>query len=191
MRIRYLKQAWLVLVLAVLFAAVLGGVQIALGAKVSENQRNETYDQIPLLVPGARKDKTIEQTVDQMQGYSAFDSAGEQIGWVVRAGAQGYADRIELLIGLDVACQKITGLYVLEQKETPGLGNHITDTHWREQFTGQSAARPLGITRQSPVGEGEILAITGATISSRTVCEIVNETVRRFRRAIAETASED
>ena len=179
------------LVLAILFAAALGGLQITLGAKISENQRNETYDQIPLLVPGARKDKTTEQTVDRMQGYGAFDSAGEQIGWVVRAGAQGYADRIELLIGLDAACEKITGLYVLEQKETPGLGNHITDAHWREQFTGQAAARPLGITRETPVGDGEILAITGATISSQTVCEIVNETVSRFRRAIAETASED
>jgi electron transport complex protein RnfG len=102
---------------------------------------------------------------------------GELAGWVVKAGGQGYADKIELLLGLDPALDTITGLFVLEQKETPGLGNKIILAHWRGQFTGKQTGEPLTVQKggdASPVG---IDAITGATISSRSVTAIVNQVV--------------
>ncbi|KKL16433.1 hypothetical protein LCGC14_2495630, partial [marine sediment metagenome] len=39
-----------------------------------------------------------------------------------------------------VDATKITGLYVLSQKETPGLGNKIENPEWRGQFVGKDAA---------------------------------------------------
>ena len=47
---------------------------------------------------------------------------------------QGYADTIERLLGLSTDFRSITGLFVLDQKETPGLGNKIITDAWRSQF---------------------------------------------------------
>ena len=59
----YLIQAWLVIVLALVYGGGLAGVQVTLGGKIAENKRNETYSVIPDLVPGAEKEQTEELIV--------------------------------------------------------------------------------------------------------------------------------
>jgi len=199
MKNSYIGQAWLVLVLATCFGAALAGVHVALEDRIRRNKIDRTYGEIPKLVrvPGglgrppraAVKDKTQEYlTPDGRVVYKAFDAAGEHIGWVIKGEGDGYADRIELLIGLDAACGKLTGLSVLDQKETPGLGNKIESEKWRKQFReGLSAARPLVVKKGAARADrNEIKAVTGATMSSDSVCEIVNEAVARFRAQLAD-----
>ncbi len=170
----FIEQSWLVLVLAVGFGGALAGVEAALSDKIAENKLNETLSQIPTLVPGA--DTGQEITIDGKTVFRAVDGAGKFVGWVVPGRGQGFAERIELLIGLDTEARTITGLYVLAQKETPGLGNKITEGKWQKQFAGQPTAKPLAVTKAQPEAS-EIRAITGATISSESVCTIVNETI--------------
>ena len=50
-----LGQAWLVLCLSLVFGASLAAVEIGLKSRIVENKRNETYGQIPSLVPGATR----------------------------------------------------------------------------------------------------------------------------------------
>jgi len=98
------------------------------------------------------------------------------------ASGAGFADRIEVLVGVDAGRGAITGVYVLEQKETPGLGNRITDAEWRALFTGKSAELiPLRVKRGKAEEDREIESITGATISSDSVVGIVNNAVQRMR----------
>jgi len=98
-------------------------------------------------------------------------------GWVLKARGQGYADKIEVLIGVDPDVETITGLFVLEQKETPGLGNKITFPAWRKQFVGKKTVTPFMVVKEKSAEENTIDAVTGATISSRSVAGIVNQTV--------------
>jgi len=187
----YVSQGWLVLLLALCFGAALAGVQAALSARIEENKRNETYDQIPSLVPGADAALTREVTLAGRTVYKAFAGGAEaprHAGWVIKGSGQGFADRIELLIGLDVSAERITGMYVLEQKETPGLGNKIADDEtWRKQFADKSASAPVTVTKASPKGN-EIGAVTGATVSSESVCRIINTAIAGFRRDLASTS---
>jgi len=185
----YLLQAWLVLTLAVVFAAALAGVHAGLAGRIAENKLNETLGAIPKLVRGATSGR--KHTVGKIEVYAALDSQGRQVGWVVPASGQGFADRIELLIGLDARAETITGLYVLAQKETPGLGANIIKSRWRDKFRGKSAAAALKVTKSVDAGEGEIQAVTGATISSQSVCEIVNNAVADFSRTLAGSSPTD
>jgi len=180
-KLRYISEAWLVLLLATGFALALAAVDLAWKTRIEENKRRETIGQIPHLVPGAVRGQ--KEFVGKVYVYRAFDSAGRHVGWVLPAVGQGFADRIELLIGLDSEAEYITGLYVLEQKETPGLGANIIAAQWRKQFTGKPATLPLHVS-QAAIGENEIQAVTGATISSESVVSIVNEAVAGFRRAL-------
>ena len=194
----YIGQAWLVILLTLIYGGALAGVQIALGPVIAQNRKNETYDVIPKLVPRADKTKTVEMTLADAQGkqrrvYRAVAADGSRLGWVVPAGGQGFADRIDLLIGTDNELSLITGLYVLDQKETPGLGNFITGDSFRDQFVGKPTDEPVVVVKLDPAAGGnEILALSGATISSDSVAAIVNSAIDDMREPIRQlTAKQD
>ncbi|NQU20716.1 MAG: FMN-binding protein [Candidatus Nealsonbacteria bacterium] len=188
----YLSQAWLVILLALVYGGALAGVQTKLQPMIDENKRLETYRQIPALVGIAESTDDAEIIIEQRQiedddgrkqkVYLALVD-GKPQGWVLPAGGMGFADRIELLIGLDPAAETITGLWVLDQKETPGLGDLIRDEEFRSRFVGKSTGEHIE-AKPEPKRSNEILTLTGATISSRSVAEIVNQTVERFKGAL-------
>ncbi|QTA79606.1 Ion-translocating oxidoreductase complex, subunit G [Desulfonema limicola] len=199
-------QAWLVLILALLFGSSLAGIQITLGPKIEENKINETREKVPELILGkeaALKMTEAGQSLNVMPHsfvvekpgrkaaynvYEALDTKKNRLGWVVKAKGQGYADKIELLFGLDAAVEKITGVFVLEQKETPGLGNKIVTDEWRGQYIGKSTAKPVGVIKGGGAGSDDINAITGATISSKAVTDIINSAIADIKGPLAEKA---
>jgi len=199
-------QAWLVLVLALLFGSSLAGIQITLGPKIEENKINETREKVPELVLGKQAADKMAQAGQSLNVkphsfivkkpgkkavynvYEALDTEAKRIGWVVKAKGQGYADKIELLFGLDPEIKKITGVFILEQKETPGLGNNIVTDKWRGQYIGKSTAKPIGVVKGGKAGPDDINAITGATISSKSVTAIINTAVADLKGPLAEKA---
>ncbi|WP_035238858.1 FMN-binding protein [Desulfobacter vibrioformis] len=190
-----LVQAWLVLLLATLFGTALAGIQAKLGPVIEANKVKETMAKIPVLVLGEdlsaelaadNQSLTIKSRVIDVKKngitkfYTVYDvwlPEGKMVGHVVKADGQGYADKIELLVGLDAQGKHITGLFVLDQKETPGLGAKIMEDAWRGQFKEKSTEKTLSVVKGGGAKEDEIDAISGATISSRSVTGIVNTTV--------------
>ncbi len=190
MKNNYLVQAWLVITLAVCFGALLAGVETGLKDTIDRNKLNETYSQIPNLVRLTEDGKTVYPTdkpeeyvsPDGKLAYKAVSADGRHVGWVIKAAGQGFADKIELLIGLDPKAERITGMYVLEQKETPALGSKITDDWFQKQFDGKSTTSLITVTKTDPKKDSnEIRAISGATVSSESVSKIVNNAVEEFR----------
>ncbi|MFZ5562899.1 MAG: FMN-binding protein [Thermodesulfobacteriota bacterium] len=188
MKNNYIVQAWLVLLLSVFYGGALAGVQLTLSPKIEENKINETRQQIPALVLGAdRANETVDmesQTLSlEKNGRQVFYSVykafynGEPAGWVIKSSGQGYADKIELLVGVNADLSAITGLFILNQKETPGLGNKIIETAWRQQFIQKPTGQGLTVVKTGAKAINEIDAISGATISSRAVCTIINGTL--------------
>jgi electron transport complex protein RnfG len=196
-----LMQGWLIIVLSVLFSVTLAAVNIKLSPVIEENKVKETMEKIPALISGESATGsadmtpfTIKQRSIKAQkngitksyiAYDAFNNTNEVAGHVIKASGQGYADKIELLLGLDAAGEKITGLFILDQKETPGLGNRIIEQGWRSQFTGKPSDIPLVVIKGKSVNKNEIDAISGATISSRSVTEIINSAIRDVKNEIA------
>ena len=181
MKLKYLIDAWLVIVLAIGIGVALAGVQISLADRIDANKRDKTLSRIPAVVPGAVQDKTEELTLDGQTVYKAIDADGKQIGWVIRAVGDGYADKIELLIGLSADASTITGMDVLKQSETPALGNKIQEPPYKNQFAGQPTDKPVMLTKDG----GQIVAVTAATVSSRSVCDIVNDALAQWKRKLA------
>jgi electron transport complex protein RnfG len=176
-------QAWLVLCLSVFFGAALAAVEVGLKPRIEENKRNETLDQIPSLVPGASRQASTDAEINGHTVFEARNKDGIQVGWVIPARGQGFAAAIEVLVGLDLDAARITGIYVLDQKETPGLGDFITDEErFRKWYRDQPTDQPLEVVKTEPdPGTGKIKALTGATISSDAVTDIVNLRVATFK----------
>jgi len=200
-------QAWLVLFLALCFGSALAGVQMTLGPKIETNKINETREKVPELVLGKEAAMKLAEAGEALEAvpenilvekngkqsaYSVFEArkGNDRLGWVVKTNGQGYADKIELLLGLDPKAEKITGVFVLEQKETPGLGNKIVTDEWRGQFTRKGTNQPIVVVKGGKAGaENEINAVTGATISSRSVTDIINTAVADLKGPLAAKAS--
>jgi electron transport complex protein RnfG len=157
-------QAWLILVLALIFGSALAAVQVNLSGVIATNKLNETLERIPELIWGTTKAAKLaieNASVDITPGtvmikkdhktayYSLFRVVHESklAGWVIKAGGQGYADKIEILIGLDPG-EYYHGAFVLEQKETPGLGNKIIFPEWRNQFIRKKTRYAAGSSKR-------------------------------------------
>ncbi|NLW85341.1 MAG: FMN-binding protein [Planctomycetes bacterium] len=178
-KLSYLGQGWLVLVLAGGFGGLLAYVESNLKPKIEQNKADFTLTAIPELVPGATKGKPFVR--NGLTVFEALDDQDKLLGWVISTAGDGFADRIELLIGLDVPATTVTGIKVLSQKETPGLGAKIEkpDT-FSKQFIGKSATSPIGVAKGKPAGN-QVQAITGATVSSEAVASIMNKAMAAFR----------
>ena len=102
-------------------------------------------------------------------GYDA--SAATPVGIaMVGAGEPGFQDVISLIFGYDPVEGRVLGMKVLDNKETPGLGDKIVkDSRVRERVRRRRFTALIGVKAGSRHGrpDAEVDMITGATISSR------------------------
>lgn len=122
------------------------------------------------------------------QVYLGYGTDGRPVGFAVVAAKPGFQDIVRLIFGYDPRTARIIGMKVLENKETPGLGDKIEkDESFVSEFAG--VATPLtgvkGVRKDDPTAPGEIDIITGATISSRTVIRAINEVLERLGPMLA------
>ncbi len=83
---------------------------------------------------------------------------------------EGYGGWIRFLLGVDPE-KKITGLYILQHSETPGLGSKAAEEKWWGQFVGKF--KP-DFNFQVKKDGGDVEAITASTITSRAIANAIN-----------------
>ncbi|MBN2280871.1 MAG: FMN-binding protein [Candidatus Marinimicrobia bacterium] len=110
-----------------------------------------------------------------------------------QAVGNGFQSKLKILVGMDLEMKTILAIKVLEQMETPGLGTKIeTDPSdkknpgwFYKQFFGLNLAKEKisYLKNETPNKEkGQIMAITGATISSQAVVDIINDAIIKNRK---------
>ena len=116
--------------------------------------------------------------------YAGYDQDGQLTGIAVEASGQGYADILRILYGYSPLSQTIIGFHVLESKETPGLGDKIEkdldflanfealDVSLTDDFQ-QLRNLVIPVKHGSKENPWEVDGITGATISSRAIGNII------------------
>lgn len=123
-----------------------------------------------------------EVVQDDITYYEAYrDPQRKSIyGYVVIARGKGYSGPILTMVGVDRK-GVIKGIKILEQKETPGLGTKICEKDFILQFLGQNGLR-LELSRNK--GRDKIMAISGATKSSRAITDSVKKAVERLFKIV-------
>jgi Na+-transporting NADH:ubiquinone oxidoreductase subunit C len=119
------------------------------------------------------------------------------LGHAVSYSGVGFWAPIEGLLGLSPDFKTITGLVVLKQSETPGLGGRITEPEFRRKFKDLKATLPEEGRKAVYIGGGKpsgpqdprsgrnVDAITGATQTSLALERLLNASLARFHRAAA------
>lgn len=119
-------------------------------------------------------------TLDRV--YVGYDEADQRRGVAMVHAQSGFQDVVRVIFGYDPATGNVLGMKVLESKETPGLGDKIEkDSIWVSSFAGV-ASPILGVKPDRYSGAaGEVAMITGATISSRVVIDVINNRLNAMK----------
>ncbi|HSK10931.1 MAG TPA: FMN-binding protein [Vicinamibacterales bacterium] len=150
------------------------------------------------VVPGGAASKPLAEVAGGtasgggLEAYQVLDAQGQVMGWAVVGEGTGFSDKIRLMVGVAPDMSRTLGIKVLKDSETPGLGTKIREGDYPDQFFGRGRTAPslaagaLAVVKGAAGAPNEVQAITGATISSKAVVQIVNESVSRLRSRIGQ-----
>ena len=183
----FIQQSWLLLVTSFLFGLLIAVADAAWSAKIEQNKAEKLRGLMASLISDANsfklaiKDANVPGDKGRMiktDIYKALDKQGNCAGFAFVAVGAGFADKIELVVAVDARCEKLLSFNVLSSNETPGFGNKMKNDSFRNQFKGAPAGKLL-LVKIGDAGkiDNEIVAISGATVTSTAVINIFNKSV--------------
>ncbi len=179
-----MKQAIKMIVTLSLIGIISGGILALVNGwatpLIVENQKRATEQAIFQVQPDAKTYERVQNT--DLEVYRVFNNDKKHIGYAMAYEGNGFQGKIRLMIGLTDDLKTITALEILEQVETPGLGSKVTGDWYKNQYKNLSAVPKVEWVKGAPPTKpNEIQAITGATISSKSVVAIVNDGISKLR----------
>jgi electron transport complex protein RnfG len=192
----FLQQSWLLIVASAIFGLLLAVTNAAWQPRIIQNEIDK-FNRLAggMLTEAADFEVAIEAVEIKLKKgktiltevKKAVDADGECAGWAFICEGAGFADKIKLVLTVDAAFEKLAGFGVLASNETPGFGDKIKNDFFRSQFIGSPTAK-LEITKAGDDKkiDAEIIAITGATVSSDAVVAILNNYIGQVKKHIKE-----
>lgn len=172
---KILKLTFILFLVCAITAGILGVVNEITYQRIETQQREKTerayaavlasdgYEDVPF-------DKEAFPTVDSISRCT------NGAGWVVTTTFSGAQGSITMAVGVDTD-YKCTGISIIKHSETSGLGANAASSSekgvtWRAQFVGED--ENVAITKMG----GDIDALAGATITSRSVAGATGVAIR-------------
>jgi len=108
---------------------------------------------------------------------------GKVIGYTIKTAPKGYGGTVEVMVGISND-GKISGVKIGNNSETPGLGSKAADPLFKDQYNGKSVQTPFNVVKGNASNENDIVAISGATISSKAVTAGVNAAMEVYEQKL-------
>ena len=142
----------------------------------------------PQLYDNALEQDTISINNDKLNPRQASTiyrarKNGQAVAVVMTVTApDGYSGDITMLVAVNTN-KEITGVRIIEHKETPGLGDKvdINRDDWVLDFNGKSLVNPNIEQWKVKKDGGEFDGFTGATITPRAVVKAVANSLQYFQ----------
>ncbi len=175
---KILKLTFVLFLICAIVAGVLGVVNELTYRRIDEQTRAKTAAAFASVLKADGFDE-IEFKNPDFPTVKTVHKATNGAGYVVTSTFSGAQGNITLAVGVNND-YKCTGISVIEHSETSGLGANAASTgevgvKFRAQFVGEDENIAL-----SKVG-GNIDALTGATITSRSITEAVATSIRAVK----------
>lgn len=207
-KIRYFfEQSWLLIVASFIFGLLIAVTNASLDTRIKQNLKNKLNKLMKELISDANEFKIVADQAEIMGDkgkvvrtdiYQAFDANESSVGFAFEAVGAGFADKIKIVIAVDGKFERFFGFKVLSSSETPGFGSKIAedDPASNEDLVDEFKDAPAGEVKlvrtgkrredKSEANDDEIIAITGATVSSEAVVRIFNTYTEQVRAKLQE-----
>ena len=156
-------------IICIVAAGLLAGVNSLTKPRILAQAQVEEESGLKEVLPDADRFEAVKEK-EEIIYYKGHNKDGKFIGAAFKAVGKGYSSTIETLVGM-LKDGTIVAIKVLSQNETPGLGARVAEPEFTAQFNN---IRDLS----------KVQAITGATISSRAVIELVKKRAEEIRGLI-------
>jgi electron transport complex protein RnfG len=187
------SSAVILAVLAAICTALVAITQRTTAPRIAANAQAHLEQSLAPVLAGLTYDgKLSESTItiplphglpgnEPVSVYRVFADARPVAALFVVTARDGFTGPIKLLIGI-AAAGSITGVRVLEHRETPGLGDLIDSSRsdWVLQFSGTSLLNPQPSRWAIRRDGGDFDQLTGASITPRAVVKAIKETLIYF-----------
>lgn len=165
-------------------SAAVGGVYILTKEPIAEAKVMKTNNAIKEVMPTFDNDPSAEVITQEVEGETVkiypAKQGGELKGYAIETFSKnGFGGKISLMVGM-LTDGTINSISVIEQKETPGLGDKIekSKSNFAVQFEGKNPADfKLAVKKDG----GDIDAITASTITSRAFADAVDRAYKIFK----------
>lgn len=118
----------------------------------------------------------LENFDSKTKGETTFYTHKETGSIVFKTEGPGLWSMIEIVIAVDAKKEKLLGMRVISQAETPGLGARIEEIPFQERFRGVEIRPSLKIVKFAMMSN-QVDAISGATKTSDYLEIIINKAV--------------
>ncbi len=162
-----IRLAGTLLVITLIVAGCLGAVDAITADKIESLALEKIQRAMNEVIPGGSFEQ-VEFSDDSglIQAVYTATVSGEYAGMCFEVSPNGFGGAIGLIVGVSPE-NTVLGVQVVSSTETSGLGSRASEPEWREQFVGKTG--PLTVQKNVASGENDILAISGATITSKAV----------------------
>lgn len=171
----FINMVLALLIVTLISSATLGFVYEFTKEPIAQAQLNKKLNAIKEVVPAFNNNPNDEMYLIEVEGGEPVEAYpakmdGKLTGTAYRTYTNmGFSGLIRIMVGLNPD-GSIINISVLEHKETPGLGTHMTDDWFIGQFRSKN---PESFKVKVKKDGGDVDAITAATISSRAFCDAV------------------
>lgn len=171
-----LRVGVMLFVITAVAAMILACVNTLTAPVIAENNKITEEKAMRAVLPSAESFEVVEFKADENSCVTAIYSGGEA-GAVVKVSPNGYGGEISMLVGVDES-YKVTGVEIISQSETAGLGANCVKQEFKNRFVGKSGN--IEVVKKG-AEENQIDAISSATITSKAVTKGVNEAVAKVK----------
>lgn len=170
----------------VIVTGLLAGTNHLTAEKITQNDLQQEENMRSEVLKMATHFKAVDMDSDGETDYYEGYNGEDVVGYVMITSAKGYGGDISVMTGI-LFDGKINKIAILSHSETPGLGANADTEDFTSRFK-QSIANGsmLEVVKDGNAADGQIDAITGATITSKAVTAAVNDAIDIFRTVTAE-----
>lgn len=113
--------------------------------------------------------------------FEAKNADGVAVGWCADVFPSGYGGELDIMVGI-LNDGTVSGIKVVSHSETAGLGAKAAESAFSSQFSGKKTDVPLSVIKNGTPKDNEIVAISGATITSTAVKNGVNAAIDTIKK---------
>ncbi|MCT4606676.1 MAG: RnfABCDGE type electron transport complex subunit G [Marinisporobacter sp.] len=180
------KLGIILFIISAVAATLLGYTNDVTKGPIEEQMIQANTKARQTVLPDATEFEKVESS--EYEGYENIVEAykglkdGEVVGYTIKTNPNGYGGPVEIMIGLGMD-EVVTGVNIGNHSETPGLGAKASG-EFKDQYNGKSTQNDLMVIKSGTLKDNEIMAISGATITSKAVTTGVNSALKLFNEKL-------
>ncbi len=158
-----LKPTAVLFIICVVVSAALAGTNMLTADRIAQQEAQNAEGSRMIVLPTADSFESQEDGA-----YYTGLSGSELVGYVFETEASGYGGKVGVMTGIDT------------EGNITGLGANAQKPDFLNQYLQPAPEGGLSVIKYQTPAEGQIEAMTGATITSTAVTNAVNQAIEQY-----------